>query len=511
MNINLWRALRRKPDVAAAQHVGLTPRRSPFHFFVCCLLGLTLFGCKREAPTRPSATANDPLPKVPQEFKYRDYNLVFVSFDALQAAHVGCLGNPRNTTPTIDALAKDGFNFTHTYSVASWTVPASMSWFTGVYPSEHLMTNKFAVYNAKEQKLANLKDLSPTLTTLADILKQNGYATGGFTGNAGVSGGFGFEQGFDVYFHERAIFGSMDRSIPEALKWLNANRDKKFFLFLHGYDCHGQYAPTNGFDYRFVDKNYDMKYTGSEQEQELLREQGLDQGKLTLRQEDVRFWRAIYDEKIQRVDEKFKHFLSEFDKLGVRDKTLFVLTSDHGTEFYEHRRFDHGFTLYDEQIHVPLILKLPDKTLAPRRIDERVSSIDLMPTLLDLLDIQGSELVNKQLRGSSLVPAMKGEPVQRDVLSETDYRLYTYKRSILAPDGWKLIYTLESKSRELFDLNTDSGETRNRAKDEMLRADELETKLFKHFESIGHDLTKRHWEIGFNPVYTFPDKNGPKK
>lgn len=470
-----------------------------------------LFGCKREPQTPLPATALDPLPKVPQEFKYRDYNLVFVSFDALQAAHVGCLGNPRNTTPTIDALAKDGFNFTHTYSVASWTVPASMTWFTGVYPSEHRMTNKFAVYNAKEQKLANLKDLAPNLTTLADILKQNGYATGGFTGNAGVSGGFGFEQGFDVYFHERAIFGSMDRSIPEALKWLKANRDKKFFLFLHGYDCHGQFTPTKGFDYRFVDKNYDMKYTGSEQEQELLREQGLDQGKLTLREEDVRFWRAIYDEKIQRVDEKFKHFLTEFDKLGVTDKTLFVVTSDHGTEFYEHRRFDHGFTLYDEQIHVPLIIKLPDAKNAPRIITDRISSIDLMPTVLDLLDIPISERLKKQMRGTSLVPTVTGHKDSRDVFSETDYRLYTYKRSVIASDGWKLIYTLENKSCELFDLNADPSEMRNRVNDESQRADDLEKKLFKHFESIGHDLTRRHWEIGFNPVYTFPDKYGPNK
>lgn len=133
-------------------------------------------------------------------------------------------------------------------------------------------------------------------------------------------------------------------------------------MFLHGYDCHGQNTPAAGLDYRFVDPGYDKRYIGSEQEQEVLREEGLEKGKLTLRDADVRFWRAIYDEKIHRADEKFKHFLAAFDELGLSGKTLFVLTSDHGTEVYEHRRFDHGFTLYDEQIHVPLFVKLPGQT-----------------------------------------------------------------------------------------------------------------------------------------------------
>src|SRR4029453_3152453 len=136
-------------------------------------------------------------------------------------------------------------------------------------------TNKFAVYTAQKQQPARLGELSPGLTTLAQILKSNGYAAGGFTGNAGVSGAFGFDQGFDVYWHEPQRFGSFEASIQRALEWLQANRDRKFFLFLHGYDCHGQFAPPGGFDYRFVEPGYDRKFTGSPKEQELLREEGL--------------------------------------------------------------------------------------------------------------------------------------------------------------------------------------------------------------------------------------------
>ena len=109
--------------------------------------------------------------------KYQDCNVVLVSFDALQAAHVGCYGYPRNVTPFLDGVARQGFTFHNAISVASWTVPASMTWFTGVYPSQHRMTNKYAVYNKQEKKLANLKELSPNLITLADVMKHNGYIT----------------------------------------------------------------------------------------------------------------------------------------------------------------------------------------------------------------------------------------------------------------------------------------------------------------------------------------------
>src|SRR5262249_12568922 len=153
------------------------------------LVALLLPGC---GCNRGTGEANEQLRGALSRaaLKFPDHNLVFVSFDALQANHVGALGYPRPVTPTLDAFARRSFTFTNARSVSSWTVPASMTWFTGVYPSEHRMVNKFAEYSARAQKPAKLKELAPDLVTLAEILKQNGYATGGFTGNAGVSGGF---------------------------------------------------------------------------------------------------------------------------------------------------------------------------------------------------------------------------------------------------------------------------------------------------------------------------------
>ncbi|MDA8432385.1 MAG: sulfatase-like hydrolase/transferase [Nitrospiraceae bacterium] len=441
--------------------------------------------------------------------RYKDYNIVFVSFDAVQAAHVHAYGYPRDITPTIDSMAAQGFRFANTISVSSWTVPASMTWFTGVYPSEHRLLNKFVIYEPPVEKLSKLKELAPNLVTLAEIMKKNGYATGGFTGDAGVNGIFGYSQGFDAYF-DKVKFGGLDRSIPEALVWLKENKGKKFFMFLHGYDAHGQHIPTGGFDYRFVDPGYDYRYKGTKEEQEALREEGLAKGKLNMREEDVRFWRAIYDEKINREDALFKGFLDGLGKLGLMDKTLFVLTADHGTECFEHGRIDHGFTLFNELVHVPLIITLP-RGKDRRVIPDQVSSVDVMPTVLDLLDVQLSDHVRKQLRGSSLVPAMSGVPVAKDVYSETDYRLYTFKRSILTKEGWKFVYTLENKGRELYNLKDDPGEKADLVDREPRIAYELEQRLFAFFKSIGHDLTKGRWETGLSPVYESQAKGYKKK
>jgi choline-sulfatase len=474
---------------------------------MCCGLFclILVVGCYRPQPVKAPRVVEDQIDFTGQPLQFKDCNLVFVSVDALQAAHVGCLGYSRDTTPNLDAIAHQSCVFTNTISAASWTVPSSMTWFTGVYPSEHGLTNKFAVFNAQEQRPAQLSEASPNLRTLAEILREQGYATSGFTGNAGVSGPFGFRQGFDEYHHQTGKFGGFEDSISKAIAWVQRHQADKFFIFLHGYDAHGQYMPAEGFDYRFVDKRYDRKFSGSRVEQEVLREEGLDRGSLNLREEDVRFWRAIYDEKIQRADEKLRAFFAEFDRLELTRRTLFVVTSDHGTEFYEHRRFDHGFTLYQEQLHVPLLIRLPGQSQC-RVIPERVSSIDLLPTILDLLEIDLPEPAATQLRGSSLVPAIQGEPPRHDLFSETNYREYTYKRSIIAPDGWKLVYTLESRSRELYDLNTDPSEQNNLAQAEPKRADELEARLFAHFDQIGHNLRSRTWETGFNPVYSLPAK-----
>ena len=118
-----------------------------------------------------------------------------------------------------------------------------------------------------------------------------------------------------------------------------------------------------------------------------------------------------------------------------------------------------------------------------------------------LIEADTAKQARQQLRGMSLVPAMHGSPVERPIFSETNYRDYTFKRSLTTPDGWKLIYTLEDGRRELYDLNNDPGELSNLANAHTEHADKLQRQLFGHFKAIGHDLTARDWKVGINPVY----------
>ena len=421
-----------------------------------------------------------------KDFDFSGYNVVFVSFDALQAKHTHSLGYFRKTTPLIDEFAKKGFLFTQAISQASWTLPASMSWFTSLYPSEHKMVNKYSQYSEDKKVFSNLNELSPDVITLAEILKKAGYATAAFTGDAGVSAKFGFGKGFDVYRDEEK-FGGFEYSIPLAIQWISVNRNKKFMIFLHGYDMHGQYDSPGGYKKIFLDFDYKGKLKGGKEEQGRLREEGLNNGYIDLTDADVRFWRALYDEKIYDANQRFKVFVDELDKLGLLKKTIIILTSDHGTEFYEHRRFDHGFSLYDELIHVPLVIYLPgfkDKKI----IQDQVRSIDLMPTILDLLKIETKDKVKNQMRGKSLLPLLNGEHMELDAFAETDYRLYAHKRAIRTADGWKFIYNLDNNKKELYNLQNDPEEKNNLINKEPRKAYELEQRLLRWLRSMKVDI-----------------------
>jgi len=430
-------------------------------------------------------------------------NVIIVAFDAMQASHVSAYGYSIKTTPNLDDFASQSFLFKDAISPASWTVPIYVSWFTSLYPSEHKVVNKFSVYNPPVAIVANLRNLTPSAITLAEIMKQNGYTTVGFTGDAGARGAQGNSIGFDIYIDTPAGFNGFDYSMPLALSWIKNNTDKKFFMFVHGYDSHGQYDLQN-FTKKFVDFNYTGKFKGTVQEQAQLREEGLANGFVNITNDDVRFWRALYDEKINSADTKFGDFIKQLKEIGLLNKTIIIVAADHGTEFYEHNRFDHGHTLYQELIHVPLIIWNP-KILGGKTIASQVSTLDIMPTVLDFVNIKPNTTASSQMKGISLASALQEKDMSRDVYSETDYRLFTHKRSIITKDGWKFILTLaespnKTNIKELYNLNNNPKETSNLINSEPRIAYELEQKLLKHLKDMGTN-TEGPWIIGCVPVY----------
>lgn len=431
------------------QHLIFSRKNNAIAFTICIIVTLAfLLWRTRQTSGHQSIPACD------------DCNIVFVSFDPLRAANVHWLGYPRNTTPTLDRLAERGFTFTNNISVAPWTLPSTMSLLTGVYPSQHRVLNRITVLPSGKEIDTVLQKVSPDKQTLAQVLRSYGWQTGGFTGGAALDHTFGFDSGFETYT-DSANFGGFSQSVPGALSWIRLHRDEKFFVFLQGYSAHGQYVPPGGYDRRFVDFDYKGSLTGSAAEQRDLREEGVTRGHIFLTPDDVRFLVALYDEKVQRADGELKKFFDAYASLGVKHKTIFIVTSSHGEELYEHGNIDHGHSLYDELLRVPLFIIMPDMKQGVR-INSQVRSIDLMPTILDLLGIPKTGAIWKQLQGQSLRGAMERKTTNGlNVYPETDYRFAVSLRALQTADGWKLIKDYKNNTQELYHLTVDPKEKNN--------------------------------------------------
>lgn len=407
----------------------------------------------------------------------RDYNVIIVDFDTLRADRLGILGNPRPLTPNLDALAARSYLFSNAISQASWTLPSTMSFFTSLYPHQHTLLNKFSLFTEERRELAKLPR---RYSTMAQVFRRNGYATAGFTGGAGLQACFGFDSDFDIYF-DSITFGGFDTTFPMALEWLKNQRDRKFFLFVHGYDVHGQFPVPGGFKSRFSDPDYPGPFQGVEREFLDLRMKTIKGEQISISTSDARFWGDRYDEKVVQADERFGRFWESFSALPAAKRTVVIVMSDHGEQFNEHGGFDHGMTLYDEMLRVPLIIYAPEG--AAVRVDSQVRLIDVMPTLTDWLGLALDAATKRQMRGTSLLPLMRGQRLSLDAFSETSFLLATEKRSLRTNGGWKLIYDLETFSAELYDLRRDPGEQHNVIAAETKIAQDLTPKLFLLNES----------------------------
>ena len=383
------------------------------------------------------------------------YNVVLIGFDTLRADHTGFGGYSRPVTPNLDRLSGKSCVFTQAVTQAPWTLPSFMSIFTSLYPHDHRMVNKFASFASEHMELSKL---SSSIVTLAQVFKENGFATAAFTGGAGVKGDFGFKNGFDLYSDSRT-FGGFRDTVPQAAAWLRKPRAAPFFLFLHGYEAHGQYPVSPDFKSRFADPRYLGRFKGTPEESRALRIQTVKNEPIVVSTADVRFLMDRYDERILRGDEQLGRFLETLRELKLDGRTVIVALSDHGEQFDEHGGFDHGTNLYEELIHVPLLIHVPSQ--APSRVDSQVRLIDVMPTLIDLLHLRISQGARRQMEGVSLKPLMDGKPLDIDAFSETDFLLHVFKRSLRTNPGWKLIYdiNMDGEDRdELYDLKKDPRE-----------------------------------------------------
>ena len=384
----------------------------------------------------------------------RQPNVLLIGIETLRADHVSCLGYSRHTTPTLDNLAKEGVAFSRAIATSSWTIPTVMSVLTSLYPGVHKTTHTQRV-------------LPKGITTLAEILKENGYKTVAFISNPTLDRRCGFSKGFDLYDDFTVqfdlgldLFDNSDKGNQNihttmtseavnraAIGWLQKNHRKPFFMFVFYFDPHYDYVPPPPFDTAF-DPNYEGSVDGRGINSELRKS-------TRPRQRDLDHIIALYDGEVLYTDGYVSKLLEKFTEYGILDETLISVFGDHGDEFYEHGSTTHTHTLYNELIHVPLILRWPPEIPKNRRVDVMVSQVDIMPTVLDYLDIKYDGF----MQGSSL----------RTLIERQDEKLHDVLYAEVSAEGnlvfaaaisryKKLILHLNSGKKQLFDLINDPGE-----------------------------------------------------
>ncbi len=400
-------------------------------------------------------------------------NIILISMDALRFDTTGIGGSRAGVTPNLDAFAEEAVIFHDATASAPWTLPSHMSVWTGRWPSVHQVTNKLSPLSGGKMVETSL---SGGIETYPDLLIKSGRKAAGFTGGAGVQNKYGFGRDFDTYLDD-VYFGGMDHSIPAAIEWLRANRDAPFFLFLHGYDVHGQYDLPES---KRSSIAYSGALDGSIEEQAKLREQGLanivEPGspahlKGVLDEEDAAYLKRVYELKVRDADERLGTFLTQLKTMGLYDNSVIILFSDHGDEFMEHDGLDHGATLYQEQLHVVSMIRFPGYGRR-QDIHAPVRTLDLFPTVFDALGLAGPSRVN----GESLLPLLRGEKLDLTIYAESDYRLFVHQRMI-RKGSYKLILDLLDGKRELYNLEKDPAEARDISSQDPRMTYELEQDL----------------------------------
>jgi arylsulfatase A-like enzyme len=404
----------------------------------------------------------------PEEMPKRP-NVLFILVDTLRRDHLTPYGYKRDTTPEIQRwLAAPGAVVEEAYSQAPWTLPSVVSFLTGRYPGELLSTDMTSFGIPEE------------IEPLPELLARLDYQTGGFLGNPSLHAGAGFGRGFRTFFAPPADIEWMkkhaDTVNAHAVPWLRAHQDRPFFAYVHYIDPHDPYQNPD-MD-RFGGRSPFMPdYTGAVAGDWI---HGIYTGRLKLADpaRDVPYIRALYDSEVRYVDRYVGELLASLDP-KVLANTLVVLTADHGEELYDHGGWKHGQSLYDEQIHVPLLVRWDGHVKPGTRLRGTVRLLDLVPTLM----AAAGGKADPAWDGVDLLPALTGtgalprRPAFAQHLSSGPLRaaavldrkkliLYNRREPFQPADDLQAhLYEVDDarfQGEELYDLARDPGERRNR-------------------------------------------------
>ncbi len=364
------------------------------------------------------------------------YNFILISVDTLRADRLGCYGFKGIETPTIDEMARRGVRFERCIAQTPLTLPSHTTMLTGTYPFFHGVRDNGGFLVPQD------------IVTLAEVFKEKNYRTGAVVGAYVLDSKWGLNQGFDFYYDRFELerkegFSLADVQRPAgdvitpALDWLEKEKDKNFFLFLHLYDPHTPYEPPSPFKEKYKDNPYlgEVAYTDFEL---------------------GRLWQYL-------------------ESAGLLEKTIIVFSSDHGESLGEHGEGTHGFFIYQEGIHVPLIVAFPFEKLQGISRDTTASLVDVMPTILEMAGLPSPP----QVQGKSLVPYFfdSGSTTESLAYSETFYPRFHYGWSDLKSVQTSRYKLIVSPQAELYDLKADPDEAIDIASKEPKIGRELEEKM----------------------------------
>lgn len=346
-------------------------------------------------------------------------HVVVLMLDTTRADHLSAYGYGRQTTPTIDAFARENIRFAYAVTAAPWTPPSVASMFTGVYPATHGWMPPNLRGDAKKMAVK----LDPQLETLAERFKAAGYTTIGVSPNPWITGEFGYNQGFDTFYvKERMLAEEVVRAgekfISSALE-----SNQPFFAYLHFLDPHDPYQPPGEFKDTF---------------------QGVPPGERVYGAAEAQMIN-LYDGELRYLDAQLERFFSFLKQRGIYDDISIILVADHGEQFRERGEQGHGYQLFNEELHVPLIVKSP-KSAGAAVIEVTASTVDVFKTALAAADISAPQ----DGPGVSLFDQAALE-ARRGVLSEIDR--HRSQRAYTTSDGVKVIV----ESAAAADATSDAG------------------------------------------------------
>lgn len=374
-----------------------------------------------------------------RSFAPKPLNIILVTADTLRADKLGAYGSTTVETPNLDRLAASGVLFENASTSTPLTLPAHATLFTGTYPIYHGVRDNGGYY------------LEPSQVTLAESLQARGYATGAFVGAFVLDARFGLDQGFDRYFDDfdlstvdnaalNSVYRRGDEVLAEAIAWMK-QRDKTapFFSWIHLYDAHRPYDPPEPFKSQYRNEPW-----------------------------------GSYDGEVAYVDALMGELVAWLEDEELIDTTIVVFVADHGESLGDHEELTHGFFIYDATMRVPFIVSAPYAALRARRVSAQVRTIDLMPTLLELV---GSD-VPDSVQGSSLVPILTGRRNQPELTALGESLLPEhYGWSPLASLRTNDFHYIEAPRPELYDLRNDPSERTNLASRRAATVHELQAEL----------------------------------